>query len=196
MLNSMPKELKIANQIIPYSIKLSNRARRMRICVGYDVGVVVTMPRGFSPGIADKFVWQKQDWILKSLAYFSAIGGSASGGKGKMFVKSGRREYLKNRLQALDLAKAKIVQWNSHYNFSFGKISIKNQKSRWGSCSKKGNLNFNFKIVHLPESLVDYLVVHELCHLREFNHSKNFWGLVGQAIPDYKKLRKELKGLL
>jgi predicted metal-dependent hydrolase len=93
----------------------------------------------------------------------------------------------------LIIAKAKVKQWNLYYNFSHRKISVKNQKTRWGSCSKKGNLNFNYKIVHLPENLVNYLVVHELCHLKEFNHSKNFWSLVGQTVPDYKKLRRELR---
>jgi predicted metal-dependent hydrolase len=182
----MPNELKIENQIIPYVIKPSLRARRLRISVGRDSGVVVILPKGINILAAKQFVEQKQGWILRSLKYFDKF-------QGRLFVKSSRGEYLRNKQQALNLARAKVTQWNIRYNFLPRKISIKNQKTRWGSCSKKGNLNFNYKIVHLSESLVDYLVVHELCHLKEFNHSKRFWELVGQAIPDYKKLRGELR---
>lgn len=68
-----------------------------------------------------------------------------------------------------------------------GRIVIKSQKRRWGSCSARGNLNFNWRIVMAPERVLDYVVVHELCHLREMNHSPRFWHLVAQVIPDYKK---------
>ncbi|MDE1924740.1 MAG: M48 family metallopeptidase [Patescibacteria group bacterium] len=73
------------------------------------------------------------------------------------------------------------------------KIFIKNLKTRWGSASKNGNLNFHYKILFLPPHLASYLVVHEVCHLKEFNHSKEFWALVASELPDYKKLRKELR---
>jgi len=182
----MNKELKIQNQPIPYSIKLSRRARRMRISVGCEAGVVVTLPWGFNSTLADKFVREKQQWILKSLNYLERF-------KGRIFIKSNRREYLSRRQEALALAQNKVLHWSGIYGFSYARIKIKNQKTRWGSCSKKGNLNFNYKIVHLPEYLVDYLVIHELCHLKEMNHSGKFWELVGQTIPDYKKLRRELR---
>jgi predicted metal-dependent hydrolase len=67
------------------------------------------------------------------------------------------------------------------------------QKSRWGSCSRKKNLNFNYKLIQLPLELADYIVVHELCHLQEFNHGQGFWNLVGETIPDYKARRDELR---
>ncbi len=68
-----------------------------------------------------------------------------------------------------------------------------NQRTKWGSCSKKGNLNFNYKIALMPEKIADYIVVHELCHLKEFNHSRKFWNLVVKIIPDYLEIKKELK---
>ncbi len=66
-------------------------------------------------------------------------------------------------------------------------------KTRWGSCSKKKNLNFNARIAQLPDHLIDYVIVHELCHLIEFNHSAKFWALVAQTIPDPQNCRRELR---
>lgn len=73
------------------------------------------------------------------------------------------------------------------------KVTIKTQKSQWGSCSNRGNLNFNWRLAMAPDSIVDYLVVHELCHLVHLNHSKEYWGLVESVMPDYKERRNWLK---
>ena len=94
---------------------------------------------------------------------------------------------------ARGLVNARIEHWNAYYGFPVGRVSIRDQKTRWGSCSKKGNLNFNYRVAHLPPVLVDYIVVHELCHLREFNHSKQFWALVRETVPDYVARRQALK---
>lgn len=73
------------------------------------------------------------------------------------------------------------------------RITVKNQKTRWGSCSSKKNLNFNYKLAYMPQEIMDYVVVHELAHLRHMNHSREFWELVEQYIPDYRERRKWLK---
>jgi predicted metal-dependent hydrolase len=104
-----------------------------------------------------------------------------------------RRQYLQYKELARALVIERIKHYNSFYQFKVGRISIKNQKSRWGSCSKKGNLNFNYKIIFLPKEVADYVVVHELCHLGQFNHSKEFWKLVARTLPNYELLRKKLK---
>jgi predicted metal-dependent hydrolase len=72
-------------------------------------------------------------------------------------------------------------------------IRIRNQTSLWGSCTRTGNLQFNYKLVYLPKRSVDYIVVHELCHLKEHNHSQRFWKLVEKMIPDYKQIRRSLR---
>jgi predicted metal-dependent hydrolase len=82
---------------------------------------------------------------------------------------------------------------NAFYNFAYNKVAIRDQKSRWGSCSTKKNLNFNYRIQFLPVHLIDYIVVHELCHLEEFNHGENFWKLVEKAIPRYRECQVELR---
>ena len=106
-----------------------------------------------------------------------------------------RRDYLKNREAARALVHERVSHWRAAYGFTVRKIAIRNQLTRWGSCSKNGNLNFNYRIVRLPPHLADYLIVHELCHLKEFNHSKAFWKLVQMTIPDFRKARKELKAV-
>lgn len=105
-----------------------------------------------------------------------------------------RREYVKYKEAARALALARLAYFNQLYGFSFGRLAIRNQKTRWGSCSKKGNLNFSYRIALLPPELADYIIVHELCHLGEFNHSPRFWALVERACPEHRALRKQLGG--
>jgi predicted metal-dependent hydrolase len=104
-------------------------------------------------------------------------------------------EYIKYKTEAYRIAIERISEFNKVYNFNIGKITIRNQKTRWGSCSKRGNINFNYRIANIPERLSDYVIVHELCHLGEFNHSKDFWNLVEKTIPDYLERRKELMNI-
>lgn len=98
-----------------------------------------------------------------------------------------KREYARRFVQG------RLNYFNQFYGFKINRVAIKNTKSRWGSCSSKKNLNFNYKIIYLKPELADYLIVHELCHLGEFNHSKNFWALVAKTIPNFIKINKELR---
>lgn len=110
--------------------------------------------------------------------------------------KAPRKTYLKYREAARVLAKNRLEHYNQYYKFKVNRIAIKNLKSRWGSASKKGNLNFNYRIALLPPDMADYVIVHELCHLGEFNHSPNFWALVIKTIPDWKIRRAKIKKIL
>jgi predicted metal-dependent hydrolase len=104
-----------------------------------------------------------------------------------------RKLYLANKEATRALVHERVSHFNSYYKLPVGKIAIRNQRSRWGSCSRKGNLNFNYKLVFLPPALQDYIIVHEICHIREFNHGHGFWSLVGETMPEWKILRNELK---
>lgn len=103
------------------------------------------------------------------------------------------KKYLEYKEVARTLVLSRLEYFNQHYKLTYGKVAIRNQKSRWGSCSSKGNLNFNYKIALLPAHLADYIIVHELCHRGQFNHSQKFWDLVGETIPNYKQLIQKLK---
>jgi hypothetical protein len=157
----------------------------MRLTIKNDASLVVSVPWRLSEEIAMKFVREKADWILKKIDHFK--------NKESSLPPATRKDYLKHKELAREIAKKKLEYFNQFYGFSVGKISIRNQKTRWGSCSKDGNLSFSYRIIYLPEKLSDYIVVHELCHIGQFNHSKNFWALVEKMVPEYKKIRKEIK---
>lgn len=105
------------------------------------------------------------------------------------------KENIKNwyHEQTKKILDIKVPLFGNQLSISYGKIRIKNQKLRWGSCSKHGNLNFNLLLSALPSHIIDYIIVHELIHLIEFNHSEHFWRLVQEAFPAYKDCRHWLK---
>ncbi len=182
----MKRKIKLKDKRIDFTFKKSNRAKTMKLTVHCDGAVTATIPRYLSENAILELILRKADWIISKIGYFS----------NKIQLPSSRADYLKNKGRTLSLVSEKIQRFNKLYNLSFQRISIKNQKSRWGSCSRKKSLNFNYRIVFLPDRFSDYIVVHELCHLKELNHSCNFWRLVSETIPDYRQIRKELKNFL
>lgn len=98
-----------------------------------------------------------------------------------------------SRKAAKDIIRARVKYWGAALNLEYGRVFIKDQRTLWGSCSGKRNLNFNWRLAAAPPEVLDYVIVHELCHLREMNHSKRFWSLVSGFYPDYKMRRKWLK---
>jgi len=185
----MKKSIKLYSEDITYEVRTSSRARCLRITVYPGGELTATLPRSFSTEKLENFLRQKANWVLKKIK-------QARKRKPKFLLpRLSRREYLEYKEQARNLAERKIRELNQFYGFHCNRISIRNQKTRWGSCSRKGNLNFNYRIVHLPEKYLNYLVAHELCHLKEFNHSPRFWDLIAQTIPDYKSIRREFRNL-
>lgn len=183
----MEKSIELEQKNIAYTLRVSNRARRLRLAVYSGGGLVVVAPRNMTFEMVERFIMEKSHWVIKSIERLSKYAVAIPRPR---YTKA---HFLQYKTIAHKFAEEKIVYFNVHYNFQYTKIVIRNQKTRWGSCSKKGNINFNYKIALLPEKLANYIIVHELCHLGEFNHSKNFWKLVAETIPDYKERRTELK---
>lgn len=171
---------------INYSIRKSSRAKRVKIVIDQNREVVLVVPKFVSIKRAEKFLNEKSDWILSKISEKQ---------DDKIFLvgENDNRDFLQKKLKAYSLIKKKVEKFNDFYQFKYNKICIRNQKTRWGSCSSKGNLNFNYKLIYLPEKLIDYVVVHELCHLKQMNHSKKFWELVGLTIDDYIIIKKKFK---
>lgn len=95
--------------------------------------------------------------------------------------------------QAKAVIPKRVRFWAEQIGESYGNVTVKNQRKRWGSCSSVRNLNFNRRLIMAPEAVMDYVVVHELCHLRHMNHSKEFWNEVEKILPDYKICKKWLE---
>ena len=182
----MKREIALQNKKVTYTLKKSKRARRMRLAVYCDGTIVVTAPYDLQETVAEKFIREKSRWLFSKIAFFKQF-------HGRPITRYSQKDYLRYRENALSLVEDKARQLSEEHSYSYNKINIKNQKTRWGSCSRKGNLNFNYKILFLPERIQEYIVAHELCHLREFNHSKKFWKLVSKMVPDYTVVKSDLK---
>lgn len=181
----MLKSINLDNQNIDYNLKTSARSRNLRLTVCCDASVVVTKPQGLADHLVEKFLLAKAPWILNKIEYFKKHEISR--------VKADPKEYRQNKKAALHLVRQFLTAYNQYYNFKINEIKIKNQKTRWGSCSRQGNLNFSYRLALLPEDLARYIVIHELCHLGQMNHSAKFWNLVAQTCPDYLVKRKQLR---
>ena len=135
------------------------------------------------------YLKKKEKWVLAQIEECSNRGAQS------MLALGTREDYLQNKETARKFVQSRVKHFNSFYHFEYQRISIRNQRMRWGSCSGKGNLNFNYRIIFLTGEQADYLIVHELCHLEHLDHSKKFWRCVSQTIPNYKQLSKVLRGI-
>lgn len=168
-----------------YTVKTSLRSKNLSVRISRAGEVLVTKPKRISMTYVESFITRKKSWIISKIEYMLSLP--------PVKPKLSREEYTILKEKAQLIAEKKVKHFNQNYNFSYKRISIKNQKTRWGSCSSKGNLNFNYKIALLPDELVDYIIVHEICHLGQMNHSEKFWELVAKTIPEYKKHHRTLK---
>ncbi len=182
----MKKSVEINGKEIEYNLVVRRNAKQVRLLLHKNGNITISSFRKLPKIFIKSFLKQNYEIIEKYL--------NLDGDKKIKEIKN-REDYLKNKEQARKIAQERLLKYNSYYNFKYNRVSIRNQRTRWGSCSAKGNLNFSYKICKLPNKLTDYIIVHELCHLKEFNHSKNFWRLVSLTIPDYKDCRKELKNM-
>lgn len=182
----MYKHAELHARIVPYIMRRHKRATRMKITVHCSDSFTITLPRFAKESLAEQFIKEKADWILEKLEYFEQY-------KSSIFPHTNKARYDEHKLNALALVSQKLPLINKRYNFAYNSVAIRNQKTLWGSCSCNGRLSFNYKIVFLPDHLVEYLLTHELCHLKEMNHGSKFWNLVARTIPDYRARRRELK---
>lgn len=166
-----------------YELKRSKRATAMRLAVHPDGAVVVTAPTYFGIRVIEYFLQKHAAWVKRKQDVV----------KGTTVIRIARKDIPMLKQQALARATERCEQYARIYGVSFGKISIRAQKARWGSCSKSGNLSFNFRIAALPERLFEYVIVHEICHLLELNHSPAFWKQVEKCVPEHKQLRKKMR---
>lgn len=167
----------------------SNR-KTVAIQVNSDLSVTVRAPRSASEKDIEEILKKKEAWISK---HIEKIKETKERFEAEPTEKLTREKVIALADEALKVIPERVEYFAKVIGVTYGKITVRNQKTRWGSCSSKGNLNFNCLLMLAPPEVLDYVVVHELCHRKQMNHSKAFWLEVEKVLPDYKEVRKWLK---
>ena len=167
-------------------IRSSRKTLAIRI-TGNDT-LEVRAPRQLTNRQIEAYLRQNSAWLQKHLALY----------RERQAEKEAQPRFTEAELrtlgrQALEQLPPRTVYFARLMGVSYGRITIRNQKTRWGSCSSQGNLNFNCLLMLCPPAVQDYVIVHELCHRKEMNHSPAFWAEVERVLPDYKTQREWLK---
>ena len=172
----------------PYRIIRSSR-KTLAIQVSVSGQVTVRAPHTMPDSTIQRFLSQKESWILKHLSH-SASRPAQPQAENPPLSEFRRSYYMES---ARKIFKRKTAAYARKMGVTYGRITIREQKTRWGSCSSAGNLNYNWRLIFAPEEVVDYIVVHELAHRKEMNHSRAFYDVVASVLPDYKVQEKWLK---
>ena len=179
--------LKMASEPMPFEADLRISARAMRLSLRVRPGgkAVVTVPQGISYVSVLRFMRRHKDWVARTSEMMRRFTPAPT-------RTEARQAYLRHKEAARRFVYAAIARFAPLYGVSARAVSIRDQRSRWGSCSRDGRLSFNYRLAVLPPRLAEYVVVHELCHMLEFNHSPRFWALVARTVPEHRLLRKAL----
>lgn len=203
---------------IKYELRISKRARKVAIRI-MNGNVELVVPKNYSVPRAERFLYSKIDWINKHLHNNTRNFIPRYLGKQVKIVNNVDKRFEITECDEIDMninyseegkefynkwlyEKAKSYlpertrELADKYNFSIGRVSVRRQKTRWGSCSSKKNISLNYKLLQFEKPVIDYVIIHELCHTKFMNHSKSFWNEVSKIIPDYKKYNKQLKNNL
>lgn len=177
------KAYKGNNQMTENIDIIRSHRRSIAVEIRPDLRVVVRAPLSMGEVAIRRFVQEKAPWIEKHLAAMQAQTAPPLSPEEVKTLMAAAREDIPDR----------VSRYARDMGLTVGRITIRRQKTRWGSCSSKGNLNFNCLLMLCPPDIRDYVVVHELCHLRELNHSPAFWAQVQAVMPDYARRRQWLR---
>jgi predicted metal-dependent hydrolase len=178
-----PKAEHKPSSLPEYTVIRSNR-KTISIQITIEGTVLVRCPNRMPAQAVDAFVREKSDWIKKHLDRKAAQPTAAPFTDAQLQAFSQTTKSLLNE---------KLPRFAQNIGVTYQRVTVRRQRTRWGSCSSKGNLNFNCLLALVPTEVFDYVVVHELCHRKEMNHSSGFWAEVEKQLPHYKTQRKWLK---
>lgn len=183
----MRNQLELSNYGFPLEIIRSAR-KTLSIEITPDLRVIVRAPNRLSKSDIGYFINEKHKWIEKHLESMRARVGQVEQAR-----KLTDAELTELKRRALALIIERVEQFAPLVGVDYGRITVRSQTTRWGSCSAKGTLSFNCLLALVPSEVLDYVVVHELCHRKEMNHSARFWAEVSRVLPDYAARRRWLK---
>ncbi len=218
------KTIELSKQSIPYKVIRNNRSKNIRLYVNVLGELEVRIPKRIKEDSISEILTRHSKWILKHLSNrqqkkeFYYLGRKLnvvqsfdmfsinnqfrlnenvlniiSPGENSLTVTDLFEMWLKQ--EATEYIPVRTAKLAVQFGFNYKRVTIRSQKSRWGSCSANGSLSFNSRLMKFDKDVIDYVIVHELCHLKEMNHSKKFWRLVGEIIPEYKKFVVRLRAL-
>ena len=218
---SSQNQIKLQERIVTYKTIISSKAKYLRLQINHSNELEVILPKRYRHEKAEDFILKKKKWILKHLKEKQKDAFHFLGNEIKvqinydLFVRKPQIIHSNKKLIANIPAGYSFTQdeiynlWLKHRakiyipervkelsgltGFRYNRATIRSQKTRWGSCSAGGTLSFNYRLIRYREKVVDYVIIHELCHLKELNHSKRFWKLVEKFCPGYKNLKRELR---
>lgn len=167
---------------------IKSRRKTISIEITKDLEIIVKAPIQLSNEQILEFIAKKRSWIEKHLEMVRQRNEEV-----QQIPKFTPEEIRSLADKALAIIPERVAYYAKIIGVTYGRITIRNQVSRWGSCSSKGNLNFNCLLMLTPPEVIDYVVVHELCHRKEMNHSQRFWNEVRKVLPDYEAQKKWLK---
>ena len=176
-----------ATKTYPVTV-IRSRRKTMSLEIRRDLSICVRAPMRTSDREIQAFLKEKETWLCRHLAEMKMRAAAQA-----QIPKLTNAELRELADRACRILPQKVADYAARIGVTYGRITIRNQKTRWGSCSAKGNLNFNCLLMLMPEDVIDYVVVHELCHRIEMNHSAAFWAQVGRIIPDYRRRKAWLK---
>lgn len=188
------REAMYGDVTVPYLLIRSQR-RTYAIEVSPDKGVIIRVPVTMSERVLTNILQEREEWIVSHYLKMERKKALREQKAEQSPYTEVQRQYMEKRYR--EAAKEYISKRVDYYipltGGSYERITIRDQKTRWGSCSSQGTLSFNWRLMLAPPAVLDYVVVHELCHLTYMNHSREFWQAVERVMPDYKEYRRWLK---
>lgn len=180
-------EIIISNDETQITVKVIRSKRKsMGLQIKGDGSVTARVPERTADKTVKRFVHSHQDWIFRKYAELCGRLKQPELSLPAVMTADGKKKIRK-------LLEQRVEYYAKIMGVTYGRIAVRNQKTRWGSCSSRGNLNFNCRLLFVPSELLDYVVVHELAHRKHMNHSAQFWAEVERYLPDYRKRREHLK---
>ncbi|MGI6737676.1 MAG: M48 family metallopeptidase [Anaerovoracaceae bacterium] len=177
------------NDLPPYRVIRSSR-RTLAVEITASGEVLLRVPRGVSDREVRAFAADQAGWIRTHYAQMQRRLEEAAAHPVEPLSERERAELVQSMQSRLP---ERVAYWAQRVGVHCGRVTLRRQKTRWGSCSARGNLNFNVLLGLAPPKVLDYVIVHELCHLLQMNHSAEFWRQVERVMPDYRQPRQWLK---